>query len=265
MNKQLLLSVESWHERFTQQARWTRQVRQHIIHHLGLKTASRVLEVGCGTGAVTVDLAQLVNARVHGLDINFEYLQKAQMQKENIDYTCGDAYALPYPSHFFDACYCHFLLLWLANPLAALQEMKRVTRKGGWLIIMAEPDYDARIDYPDELSLLGEKQALSLERQGAVPNIGRKAAHLLAQCGCQEILSGLMGGQWDAAPAPRELESEREMLKADLHNMMPAEQIEALIDVERKAWSEGYRILFVPTFYAWGRVGKYSFNKKVIS
>ena len=42
------------------------------------------------------------------------------------------------------------------NPLQALDEMKRVTRPGGHVLILAEPDYTHRIDFPDELEYLGK-------------------------------------------------------------------------------------------------------------
>jgi len=54
----------------------------------------------------------------------------------------GDASRLPFADGFFDLTYCHYLFLWLKHPLQALQEMKRVTRPGGWVATFAEPDYE---------------------------------------------------------------------------------------------------------------------------
>ena len=91
----------------------------------------------------------------------------------------GDAHQLPLADGCFDVCLCHFLLLWVTDPIQVLQEMYRVTRSGGVVMALAEPDYGSRIDYPQELSLLGKWQMDSLEQQGADPFIGRK---LRAHC-----------------------------------------------------------------------------------
>ena len=66
---------------------------------------------------------------------------------------------------------CHFLLLWLQDPIAVLLEMKRVTRPGGAILILAEPDYTHRIDFPDELAILENYKANSLVKTG------RKSRH----------------------------------------------------------------------------------------
>jgi len=246
--------TERWHNRFLQQSHWTEALRSFLVEQLHLRETQNILEIGCGTGVITVDLASRLNARVRGLDINFGFLRKAAVVSSIPEYCCGDAYRLPYPNQIFDACFCHFLLLWLSNPLAALIEMSRVVKKGGWVIIMAEPDYDRRIDYPTMLAALGKQQEESLKTQGANPNIGRSIANLLYKAGIQQIRHGLMGGEWGYQPDHKQLESEWQTLRADLQGTGIESQINELLEIDRKAWLEGYRVLFVPTFYAWGKV-----------
>ena len=74
----------------------------------------------------------------------------------------------------FDICLCHFLLLWIANPLAALKEMRRIVKPGGWVLALAEPDYGSRIDFPPELEALGQAQSKALQSQCADVSVGRK-------------------------------------------------------------------------------------------
>ena len=240
-----------WHNRFLQQARWTAQVRSHLFESLHLSSARRLLEVGCGTGVITADYQQRSGQKVYGVDIAVDLLYKAHNMSPECKYTCGDAFALPYSARSFDACFCHFLLLWLPDPVAALKEMKRILHTGAPVLVLAEPDYPARIDYPPGLTLLGEQQTFALEEQGANPSIGRSVAYLLHEAGFENIGSGLMGGQW-GNPDSRQVESEAQTLRIDLAGRLSDTKINDLLEADRKAWQAGYRILFVPTFYAWG-------------
>jgi len=65
----------NWHARYTQQANWTRELRKHIFERTGIKTAERVLEVGCGTGAI---LSEIQTQSLHGLDIQPATLMKRE-------------------------------------------------------------------------------------------------------------------------------------------------------------------------------------------
>jgi hypothetical protein len=123
---------------------------------------------------------------------------------------------------------------------------------------MAEPDYDGRIDYPQELSVLGEWQVEALRAQGANPHIGRRLASLLSQAGLVGIEAGVLGGEWSGPPSYAEWEQEWQVLRADVELLPEARQQRSLFDelqaLDRRAWKRGERTLFVPTFYAWGRV-----------
>lgn len=91
------------------------------------------------------DLSDLATpAVIHGLDLESDRLIEAHRHVPAAALTCGDALVLPYPSGIFDITFCHFLLLWVRDPLLALLEMKRVTRSGGAVLALAEPDYELR-------------------------------------------------------------------------------------------------------------------------
>lgn len=151
-----------WHTRFQQQAVWTRPLREHLLGQLALREKARILEVGCGTGAVLAELASYGD--LHGLDIDQSHLEAAQKNLALAVLTRGDAHHLPYAGGSFDLVACHFLLLWLDDPVAALGEMRRVARPGGRVIAFAEPDYGGRIDHPPELEIIGVMQRESLFR-----------------------------------------------------------------------------------------------------
>ncbi len=54
----------NWHTRYTQQAKWTRDLRAYIFNKIKLNESNRVLEVGCGTGAILSELP--TNISLHG-------------------------------------------------------------------------------------------------------------------------------------------------------------------------------------------------------
>lgn len=252
-----VLSIENWNVRFQQQARWTYAVRRSLYHRAGLAEARRVLEVGCGTGALTSELHSLTPALVFGLDANSQLLSLARQKDRESLFTRGDAHDLPYPDGFFDITYCHFFLLWVRDPGAVVSEMKRVTRPGGSVLFLAESDYAGRLDYPDDLSPLGDLLRDGLKMDGADPYIGRRLSALLAQAGLLTVEVGIGGGQCTGPSYPDEWESVWKVLEADLKLVASQDVLGALRARDAEALQQGQRFVFVPTFYAWGRVSRW--------
>jgi len=241
----------NWHARYTQQANWTRELRKYLFQRTGMKTARRALEVGCGTGAI---LSEIQTQSLHGLDIQPAALIEARVHAPAASLTCGDALLLPYPNERFDIVFCHFLLLWVSDSQRALHEMKRVTRPGGHILALAEPDYSARVDEPAELAVLGRWQTASLQRQGADPSLGGRLAELFDQAGIELVETGAIESQRNGAPTSIESELEWAVLENDLRGSVPMEEIQRLKKLDEWAWAHGKRILHVPTYFAWGRV-----------
>lgn len=247
------LDLINWHKRFVQQARWTAQVREYGFGRAGLASARRVLEVGCGSGALLGEVTT-GGRLVCGLDIDPAFLRLAGEAAPKARRVQGDGHTLPFAAGSFDLTFCHFVLLWVADPAAVLAEMRRVTRSGGAVLALAEPDYGGRIDYPELLAVLGRWQAEALARQGAEPAMGRRLAGLLHAAGLREVETGVLGGQWSGRPAAADREAEWAVLESDLHGLAPASALADLRRVDAAAWERGDRVLFVPTFYGWGVV-----------
>ena len=239
-----------WHKRFVQQAAWTSQLRSYLFNRTGLAAARRVLEVGCGSGAILAGLE--TEAAVHGLDLEPKRLAEARRHAPQARLTCGNALRLPYASGVFDIAFCHFLLLWVEQPLQALLEMKRVTRPGGSILALAEPDYNARVDKPEELVPIGRWQAEALRRQGADPGLGSRLPELFRQAGIRTIETGKLLPDSGHPPAPVEWELEWAVLESDLAGLVPLEQIQRLKRLDEAAWQRGERVLFVPTYWVLG-------------
>lgn len=244
----------NWHARFTQQAGWTSSLRSHLYQQAGLQAASRVLEVGCGTGAILNDLPRITAAHLHGLDLDAFRLQEAREYIPEARFVNGNALALPYPARVFDVCFCHFLLLWVGDPLLCLCEMRRVTRSGGAILVMAEPDYSQRIDSPSEMVRLGQLQSQALQAQGAETDIGARLPDLFARAGIHLVENGSLQRIAPTGLKPEDWELEWAVLESDLAGVLPASELATLKQIDLQARQKGERSLFVPTHFAWGRV-----------
>ena len=250
----MTLTPQDWHRRFSQQACWTADLRDYIFEQIEIEKAQRILEVGCGTGAILSEIPASIRLQV-GLDINQIYLKLAMRKSIGARLVQGDAHMLPCSEGCFDLTLCHFLLLWIDDPTQVVSEMTRVTRPGGTVIALAEPDYGGRIDFPQSLVQLGEWQTAALFKQGADPIIGRKLARIFRQAGLQFVQTGILGGQWSGPPDWDQWEAEWAVLETDLSEKPSfSEKLGFLKDFDKSAYERGDRVLFVPTFYAWGRV-----------
>lgn len=229
-------------------------MRRYLYRQARLALAKRVLDVGCGTGVLLAEISRLSAAQAIGIDLDASRLYASALHAPEAALLHADGLRLPLSDASFDICLCHFLLLWVKEPRTILEEMRRVTHPGGAVIAMAEPDYGGRIDYPDALAELGKMQQESLIRQGADPMIGRKLKSLFHQAGLKQVEAGVIGAQWSGTPDQAELELEWKVLQADLEGQHTTDAIEKMRSQEDVAWERGERVLFVPTFYAWGLV-----------
>jgi len=106
-----------------------------------LQPGQNLLDVGCGPGTITVDLADRVApGRVVGIDAEAQVIQKAAELlgdggKSNLTFTTGDVYALAFDDASFDVVHAHQVLQHLTDPHAALKEMHRVLTPGGILAV----------------------------------------------------------------------------------------------------------------------------------
>ena len=98
-----------------------------------LPAGARVLDVGCGPGTITVDLAARVpDGQVTGIDAAGDVLALARQEADrqgraNVRFEVGDVYDLGYADGTFDVVHAHQVLQHLSNPVAALTEMRRVS------------------------------------------------------------------------------------------------------------------------------------------
>jgi SAM-dependent methyltransferase len=250
------LSVADWHQRYTQQGEWTQNIRRHLFAKAQLNYNDLILEIGSGTGAILDLLNREGYRQLYGIDINYPNLVFSQGRNASYYLTQADGYRLPFYENSFALSFCHYLLLWLDNPSAMLTEMVRVTRPGGCILALAEPDHQARIDYPPPLDTLGSLQTKALAAQGVDVQLGRKLGALFQEVGLTEVDIGILGAQWNPASISEVDETEWLTLQADLVGKLPEMRLANYREVEETSRTQGERILFIPTFYAIGRINK---------
>ncbi|HSO94223.1 MAG TPA: methyltransferase domain-containing protein [Candidatus Dormibacteraeota bacterium] len=168
---------------------------------------TRVLEVGCGTGAIARRVAsRVVPGRVVGLDREPEQISSARELSantySNLTFEVGSAEELPYPEGDFDVAYCRFLLEHLSNPSRALAEMARVVRPGGWVCAL-EWAPDCLVMYPDCPNVRKAWQAIySFQTStGVDPHVGRRLYELFRQVGMVDVHADSLG--WSVTASQR--------------------------------------------------------------
>ena len=152
----------------------------------------RLLDLGCGPGSITLDLAANV-AEVVGIDSAPEALAHAEEAKSsrrvaNAEFQAADVYDLPFADASFDVVYAHQLIQHLRDPIRALHEARRVVRPGG-LVAVRDADYGTMIHDPHEprLDTWRDLYHEVARRDGGEPDAGRMLGRWFTAAGFTEV------------------------------------------------------------------------------
>jgi SAM-dependent methyltransferase len=158
----------------------------------------RVLDVGCGPGPITLDVAALISPGiVTGVDRLSSAIEKAQVEREsrnvtNAEFQVSEANPLPFDDDTFDLTYSHSLLEYVQNPVEALAEQSRVTKPGG--TVVAGIGIYETITYPECRTRQRVADAYRRLAPGSegLPYFNREwgyqAPHLMAQAGLVDVV-----------------------------------------------------------------------------
>lgn len=186
------------HESVLRSHRWRTVENSAAYLRPHLQPGMSILDVGCGPGTITRELSRLVGptGRVVGIDAAADVVQTAAATNDqnapadpsNLRFEVGDVMALEFPAATFDVVHAHQVLQHLPDPVAALQEMRRVTRPGG-IIAVRDADYDAMTWFPKSPGMdawLATYQAVA-HAGGLQPNAGRRLLSWANQAGLADV------------------------------------------------------------------------------
>ena len=181
------------HESVLRSHRWRTAENSAAYLLPRLARDAQILDVGCGPGTISADLADRVpEGSVTGIDAApgiIEQAREAIGERRNLSFTTGDVYALDFPDDTFDVVHAHQVLQHLGEPVRALREMARVARPGG-LVAVRDADYGGMTWYP-ELPILDEWQSLYqrvARGNGGEPDAGRRLHVWAREAGLADLI-----------------------------------------------------------------------------
>ena len=159
-----------------------------------LEESHTVLDVGCGAGSISLDIAKVVSSgRVHGIDFAESQIEAAKTTAEqrgitNAEFSTESCYELPFEDASFDRVFCHAVMEHLARPADALREFARVLKPGG-LAGVCSPDFDGTIAAPPSPELQNAVNAYAelQKSNGGDLRVGKKLGAYLVEGGFADV------------------------------------------------------------------------------
>ena len=112
--------------------RYSALLSSQLANLAGVRARQRVIDVGCGPGALTAELvARLGPEAIAAVDPSEPFVAAARARNPGVDVQTASADDLPYPDGGFDAALAQLVVHFMSDPVAGLAEMARVTRQGG--------------------------------------------------------------------------------------------------------------------------------------
>lgn len=257
MSKQDIHTPEEWARILKEQADLTEEFRHTLYEKVEIKTRKKILDIGCGTGAVTADIASLTEGHITGIDVDGEKLEYAKpIMSNHINLMIADVLQLPFKDETFDLVVFNIVLTHIHEQQKAVCEMARVTQKNGIVLATMEPDYAGKLDYPESnADPLFQK---ALDETGIEQTTGRKLKYFFGRAGLTTEI-GIYAEYLDLVNEDAEKQMElflknfgktEELLKK---NGWTDQEIVEYKKEQTALIEDGLAFSFVPCFYAIGR------------
>ena len=177
------------HESVLRSHTW-RTAQNSAAYLLGhLRPGLNLLDVGCGPGTITVDLAaRVAPGRVVGVDAAEPIIEQARGLSGSVEWRVGDAYTLDSDLHDFDVVHAHQVLQHLSDPVAALRAWGQACRQGG-IVAARDGDYEAFTWYPPDpqLDRWLDLYRLAARANGGEPDAGRRLLAWAHDAGFEDV------------------------------------------------------------------------------
>ena len=204
-------------------------INQLYTLFLNIRPGQKIVDVGCGPGDFTRQLARLADekATILGIDSNEKSIQAATTDTKEarlsqvVSYKLGDVYKLPLGDGYADLTCCRTLLMHLTEPLRAVKEMARVTRTGGSVVAVEGGKMGAFYDPEDEeYSKLAERAYEAWvngirKLEGKEFRIGEKLPGIFRKAGLSSIKAEVQADAWLYSDPRRRLSDVKAELRFD--------------------------------------------------
>lgn len=239
------------YERFM--GRYSRPLAHEFARAAGVAAGERVVDVGCGTGALTSVLAELVGPdRVAAADPSEPFVAECRVRVPGADVRVGPAEALPFGDDTFDCALAQLVFHFVSDQAAGVAEMARVTRSGGRVaacvwdftggMTMIRAYWDAALevdpDAPDEVARFGGRsgELASLWRDAGLRDVADGSLAVSSQYqDFDELWESFLGGVGPVGAHAAALdESRRGALREALHRRLGSP--EGPFELSARAW-----------------------------
>jgi ubiquinone/menaquinone biosynthesis C-methylase UbiE len=246
--------------RILNRAKWPTTLR--LLSAAGLRAGMRVLDVGCGSGDVTLEMAALVGAdgEVVGIDCDSEILELARREAENLNL----ALTLRHLSaeeldeeEAYDFAYARYLLSHLRQPERAFESMVRALRPGGRLVV-EDVFFPAHVCYPPNAAFDSyvELYQAAARARGADPAIGPRLVGMALEAGLVDVHIELVVPVFRDGEGKRVAQATMEHAREAVvgGGLASGAEVDSIV-AELEAFAEDDRTLMslAPTFQVWGR------------
>ncbi len=240
--------------------RWSRLIAPEFIHWLEMPSDRSWLDIGCGTGSLSKTILALASpARILALDLSASFIQTARrtIDDPRVNFEVGTASRIPAATNSFDAVVSGLMLNFVPDPIQAVNEMRRVGRRGGVIAAyvwdyaqgmeMLRYFWDAAIALDPIVKGLDEGLRFPICQPERLEQLFMKAGPREIEVQAIEIKTvfkdfddywlPFLGGQGPAPGYVASLESERrEDLKKALHGRLPIFE-DGSIALQARAWA----------------------------
>ncbi|MEL6353260.1 MAG: methyltransferase domain-containing protein [Cyanobacteria bacterium J06627_28] len=189
-------------ERLYHQASVLLETERELWPSMNIVAGQSVLDVGCGAGIVTHELAkQVYPAQATGIDLSHSLLRHGQSTYACVEkdersaqtvFHQGSVYELPFPQDSFDIVYARLLFQHLSEPLQALENIWRVLKPGGRLCVLdIDKDWSSLYPEPDTPVQLDRAIVEKQVSEGGDPWVGRKLGSYLRSSGFEKVKTNI--------------------------------------------------------------------------
>lgn len=180
--------------RLEAQAKALQQIIEKELEILDLKPNMKVLDAGCGTGAVTRRMSsKLFPQDAYGVDFDPFFIEQARKSASeegvrNVRFEQGNIDSLKYDDGAFDLSYCRLVLMHVSSPVKTIAELKRVTKKGG-VVAASDLDDGAMLMFPSAPRFfdLWSKFGKWAKAMGEDRHIGRQLFSIFSKAGLNQV------------------------------------------------------------------------------